>query len=75
MESSGFNIEDTHVKEMELIERLVAMVCITLVWAYLIGDHKDINVNKIGILKHGYSTKSIVKYGLVEISDVLNRPV
>ena len=47
MESSGFNIEDTHVRELELIERLVAMVCITLVWVYLIGDYKDINVKKL----------------------------
>lgn len=75
MKSSGFNIEDTHMRDIDRIERLVAVVCIALVWAYLVGDHKDINIKKIRILKHGYRAKSIVKYGLEEISDVLNRPM
>lgn len=55
--------------------KALAVVCIALVWAYLVGDHKDINVKKIRILKHGHRAKSIVKYGLEEISDVLNRPM
>ena len=75
MKSSGFNIEDTHMRDIERIGRLVAVVCIALVWAYLVGDHKDIKVKKIRILKHGHRAKSIVKYGLEEISDVLNRPM
>ncbi len=54
MKSSGFNIEDTHMREIERIERLVAVVCIP-VWAYLVGD-TDINVKKIRILKHGQRT-------------------
>lgn len=61
--------------EIERIERLVKVVCIALVWAYLVGDHKDINVRKTKILKHGHRAKSIVKYGLEEISDVLNKPM
>ena len=38
MKSSGFNIEDTHMRGMERIARLVAMVCIAPVWAYLVGE-------------------------------------
>ena len=74
MKSSGFNIEDTHLRDMERIARLVAMVCVALVWAYLVGEHKDINVKPIKILKHGRKAKSLVKYGLEEISTVLFRP-
>ena len=48
MKSSGFDIEATHLRDMECISRLVAMVCITLVWAYLVGEHKDLNVKSIG---------------------------
>ena len=44
MKSSGFNIEDTHMRDMDRIARLVAMVCMALVWAYLVGEHKDINI-------------------------------
>ncbi|WP_289865110.1 transposase, partial [uncultured Muribaculum sp.] len=74
IKSSGFNIEDTHLRDMERISRLVAMVCVALVWAYLVGEHKDINVKKIRMMNHGYRAKSLVKYGLEEIADVLNRP-
>ena len=74
MKSSGFNIEDTHMRDMNRIARLVAMVCMALVWAYLVGEHKDINIKPIRILKHGRKAKSLVKYGLEEISTILMRP-
>ena len=74
MKSSGFNIEDTHMRDMERITRLVAMVCMDLVWAYLVGEHKDVNVKPIRILKHGRKANSLVKYGLEEISTILLRP-
>ena len=74
MKSSGFNIEDAHLRDRERIARLFAMVCMALVWAYLVGEHKDIYVKPIKILKHGRRAKSLVKYGLEEISNVLFRP-
>ena len=74
MKFSGFNIEDTHLRDTERIARLLAMACIALVWAYLVDEHKDINVKPIRILKHGCKAKSLVKYGLEEISSVLLRP-
>ncbi len=74
MKSSGFNIEDTHLRDTERIARLVPMVCMALVWAYLVGEHKNINVKPIRILKHGRKAKSLVKYGLEEIATILMRP-
>lgn len=74
MKSSGFNIEDTHLHDRVRFARLFAMVCMTLVWAYLVGEHKYIYVKPIKILKHGRRAKSLVKYGLEEISNVLFRP-
>ena len=74
MKSSGFNIEDTHMRDMKRIARLVAMVCMALVWAYLVGEHKDINNKPIRILKHGGKAKLLVKYGLEEIATILMRP-
>ena len=74
MKSSGFNIEDTHMRDTERIARLVAMVCMALAWAYLVGEHKDINIKPIKILKHGRKAKSLVKYGLEEIATILLRP-
>ena len=75
MKSTGFNIEDTHLRNIDRIARLTAMVCVALVWAYLVGEHKDMNVKAIRILKHGKRAKSLVKYGLEEIANVLFRPL
>lgn len=36
MKSSGFNIEDTHLRDIDRIARLTAMVSIAFVWAYLV---------------------------------------
>lgn len=36
MKSSGFNIEDMLMKDIDRIERLVAVVYIALVWVYLV---------------------------------------
>ena len=74
LKSSGFDIEKTHLNDTQRIERLLALVCIAFTWAYLVGIHKDINVKPLRILKHGYAEKSLVKYGLEEIADVLARP-
>lgn len=71
IKSSGFNIEDTHLRDIERIAHLTAMVCVALVWAYLVGEHKDMNVKSIRILKHGKIPKSLVNNGLEEIANVL----
>ena len=74
----NFNIlmlEDTHLRDIDRIARLTAMVCMALVWAYLVGEHKDMNVKAIRILKSGNRAKSLVKCGLQEITNVLLRPV
>ena len=62
------------MRDIDRIARLTAMVCIALVWAYLAGGHRDINVQPIRILKHGRKAKSLVKYGLEEIATILLRP-
>ena len=46
-----------------------------LVVAYLVGEHKDEIVKTIKTLKHGRKAKSLVKYGLEEIFNVLLRPI
>ena len=74
MQSSILNIEDTHMRDKNCNARLVAMVCMALVWAYVVGEHKDINIKPIRILKHVRKAKSLVKYGLEEIAAIFLRP-
>ena len=49
------------------------MVCLTVVWVYLVGDHRDQNVKPIRILKNGRRAMSVVRYGRMEIESVMQR--
>lgn len=69
MKSSGLNIKDTNVCSIERNGCLAASV-----WVYLIGRHKDMNIRKIRMLKHGHRTKSLILYGREDIADVHNQP-
>lgn len=71
MKSSGFNIQDTHVTDLERLEKLFSLVMIAFVWCYKIGDYIDENVKKIGIKKHGHRAVSVFKYGLDYLSKIL----
>ena len=74
MKTSGFNIEDTHLTDIDRIERLFALMTIAFTWAYLVGIYKDANICPIRFLKHGRRAKSFFKYGLEEIAEVLSNP-
>jgi hypothetical protein len=53
MKSSGFNLEDTHLTDLNRISKLLAVVAIAFVWAYLAGIDKHLNIKPIRIKKHG----------------------
>lgn len=64
LKSSGFNIEDTHVTDIERLGKLIRLTMIAFTWCYRIGDHIDTNLKKIIIKKHGGRAVSVFKYGL-----------
>lgn len=71
LKSSGFNLEDTHVTDIERLERLFLLTIIAFVWCYRIGDFIDENIEKIKIKKHGRRSVSVFKYGLDYLSKFL----
>lgn len=71
LKTSGFNIEDTHLTDMERIQKLIALVIVAFAWAYILGDYLDQNVKPIPIKKHGNRAKSLFKYGLNYIASAL----
>jgi len=71
LKSSGFHLEDTHVTDLERLERLFLLTMIAFVWCYRIGDFIDENIRKIKIKKHGRRSVSVFKYGLDYLSKVL----
>lgn len=74
LKSSGFNIEKTHLQDIQRVEKLVSLVFIAFVWCYKVGIFVDLNEQKIKIKKHGYRAKSLFKHGLDYISSVLLNP-
>lgn len=74
MKTSGFNIEKTHLQDLERIEKLVSLIFIAFTWCYLVGIHIDQNIRHIKIKNHGYRAKSIFKYGLEFIANKLLNP-
>lgn len=70
LKSSGFNIEDTHLTEMERISKLFALVFIAFVWAYKAGIYLN-EICPIKIKTHGRKAKSLFKYGLTFLANVL----
>jgi len=71
LKSSGFNIEDTHVTDLERLEKLFSLTMIAFVWCYKIGDYLDENIKRIIIKKHGRRSVSVFKYGLDYLSKFL----
>ena len=74
MKSSGFDIENTHLKDLKRIEKLLCLVMIAFVWCYKVGDYLDKNIKPIKIKNHGQRAKSVLKYGLEHILNCLLNP-
>jgi len=70
LKTSGFNIEDTHLTDINRINKLLALVLFAFTWAYLAGIFLD-SLRPIKIKKHGRRAKSLFKYGLTYLASVL----
>ncbi len=67
---SGFNIEDTHLTDLDRISKLFSLVLVAFVWAYKGGIYLD-SIRPIKIKKHGRKAYSLFKYGLIYLANVL----
>ncbi len=74
MKTSGFNLEQTHLKDTERVGKLFALVMIAYTWAYKTGIYLHERVREIPIKSHGRRAKSFVKYGLEFLMQVLFDP-
>ena len=63
LKKRGFNLETTHLTDIKRIEKLVAILAITLSWAHLVGEWLA-EQQPLKIKKHGYQAKIIFRYGL-----------
>jgi hypothetical protein len=63
LKSRGFNLEDTHLKDPERLNRLIALLAIAFTWAFIVGQWQA-NINQLTLKNHGYPPKSIFRLGL-----------
>ena len=71
MKTSGFNLEDTHLTNLDRLSTLLSVLAIAFVWAYLAGIDKHENVTPIKVKKHGRKAYSFFKYGLIRIAHAI----
>lgn len=70
LKTRGFNLEDTHLQDLEKVNILLGLLAIAFCWAYLVGDWCNQN-NPIKLKKHGRKAASIFRVGLSYIENAL----
>jgi transposase len=70
LKTSGFNIEDTHLTDLDRINKLLALVLFAFTWAYIAGVSLD-SILPVKIKNHGRKAKCLFKYGLTYLASVL----
>ena len=63
LKSSGFDLENTHLTDIDRIQKLVGLVMIAFIWCYKVGIYLH-EIRPIKIKIHGRKAKSIFKYGV-----------
>jgi hypothetical protein len=70
LKTSGYNIEYTHLTDLNRINKLLTLIIFAFTWAYITGVYLD-TIQPIKIKKHGRRAKSIFKYGLTYLAKAL----
>jgi hypothetical protein len=70
LKSSGFALEDTHLKDIERLTTLIAVVSLTFTWALMVGQWQH-GVKPIRTKSHGRREVSVFRYGLDFITRAL----
>jgi len=69
--SRGFDLEGTHLKELEKLKKLVAMVSIAYGLCVSMGIYQDERVKRMKVKNHGYKANSYFRKGLDKIREML----
>jgi IS4 transposase len=70
LKSRGFNLEDTHMKILDRLSKLIAMVSMAYAFCVSLGIYADRNIKKIKLKNHGYKTNSFFRVGKNMIDDL-----
>jgi hypothetical protein len=68
--SRGFDLEQTHITHRDRLEKLIALLALSMTWALLVGIWQSTK-KAIPIKKHGRKAKSLFRTGLDQLQFVL----
>jgi Transposase DDE domain len=66
----GFNLEDTHITNLERSERLFALLVIALAWVVLVGEFVS-SKKQLKLKNHGSPERSVFRVGLDCLRQIL----
>ena len=75
LKSSGFNLEATHLKHLERIDTLLAVVTLAFAWALKVGEFVHRQRKPIRLKSHGRRQKSVFRTGLDYLRHLLANAV
>jgi hypothetical protein len=70
----GFALESTHLRSLEKLSKLVALVSLAYAFCASLGLYYHQNVQSIQLKKHGYKATSFARYGLTQVRSILRSP-
>lgn len=71
LKTTGFDLETTHLNQVQRIDTLLALLMLALVWAHRIGETLHASVTPIKRKKHGHLAQSFFRYGLDYLRSIL----
>jgi hypothetical protein len=71
MKTGGFNLEDTHLTDLERISKLLCLLCIAFALVYQVGVYRHANLKMIKVKKHGRKANSFFRHGLNYVAHAL----
>jgi hypothetical protein len=69
LKSRGFDLEETHLRESERLEKLLGLLALATCWSWLAGE-KLRQRKPIAVKKHGRCAKSVFRVGLDYLEQV-----
>lgn len=73
LKGRGFRIEDTHITDPDKIERVIFVLTIAFLWAYVVGEN-ELKCRPLKVKKHGRKEKSLFRRGLDYLQDMFMKP-
>ncbi len=73
LKTRGFNLENTHLKDIIRIKKLFALVSLAFVLCLTMGVYQDKAIAEIPRKNHGYKANSFFRVGLNKLKKLLNQ--